>query len=279
MHGAFHQARESTAGLQTRIDEPAAPVDDGPPCRGQQFRRAWDCIARHGHESQARACCPPRVTVRRFLHRCKLHVAGNIQQHWPWSAGACHLHRAPHRRGDLVGLAHLAVPLGDRTRHAERIAFLKSVRANRACGDLPADAQDRHRIAERIQQTGDGIGYTGAGSNQDHTHPTGCPGIALGSMNCRLFMADQHMAQARFAVQSVVKRQRSAARIPEEVSTPQSTNAQSKDSALLRGVAATARTALAAACFPVTSRSIFIPQFFQNMRGNGFNISYHYKNH
>jgi hypothetical protein len=91
------------------------------------------------------------------------------------------------------------VPFGDRARNAERIAFLEGVRADQGRGHLSADAQDRHRVAQGVEQAGGGVGHARSRGHEHHAQAAGRARIAFGGMHRGLLVPYQHMAQARLA--------------------------------------------------------------------------------
>ena len=102
------------------------------------------------------------------------------------------------------------------TRHAQRIAFLKSIGADHGACHLSADAQDGNRIAHRIEQAGDGVAHARTGGHQHHPDPARAARIAFGRMHRGLLVTHQYMAQRGAAVQGVVQGQRGATGIAEE---------------------------------------------------------------
>src|SRR5258708_31943346 len=81
--------------------------------------------------------------------------------------------------------------------------------------DLAADAKYRNRIADRIQQPGDRIAYTGTRSDQHDAGLTGRARITFRRMDGGLLVPDQDMADTMLRVQRVLHRQYGAARITE----------------------------------------------------------------
>ena len=93
----------------------------------------------------------------RDAERHQLHVFRHVDQHRPGPARRGDVDGAADHGRDLAGHARLAIPLGHRSRHAERIALLERIGADHRGRDLAADAQHGDRIAHRVEQAGDGV--------------------------------------------------------------------------------------------------------------------------
>ncbi|MNV22433.1 hypothetical protein D3C71_1134040 [compost metagenome] len=210
-----HELRERLAGRRPRVDEPAAAVEHRPARGRDQVGGALQ----HRPRRQRRAARAQRAQRGRrgaVREAHELDVLRHVEQHRAGAAGGGDVERAAHQRGHVVGRAHLPVPLGHRARHAQRIAFLESLRADHRRRHLPADAQHRHRIAHRVEQPRDRVAHARPRGDQHHADAARAARIALGRMHRRLFVAHQHMAQPGFAVQRVVQRQRRAAGVAED---------------------------------------------------------------
>ena len=95
-------------------------------------------------------------------HLGQLHILGQVDQHRA---------RAP-LTGDGEGfgdhlrqighIGHHEGVLGAGEGHAEHVDLLKRIGADGGTGHLTADGHQRHRIEQRLRQTGHQIGGTGA---------------------------------------------------------------------------------------------------------------------
>ena len=62
-------------------------------------------------------------------------------------------------------------------------------------GHIPGDHHHGHGIQERGGDAGDQIGGPRAGGGDDHAHPAGGPGVAVGGVGGPLLVGGQHVAQ------------------------------------------------------------------------------------
>ena len=104
-----------------------------------------------------------------------------------------------------------------RPRDADRVAFLERVVADQMRRHLPGDDDERDGIAQRIGQSGDGIGRAGPRRDQHGADLAGRARIAFGGMHRALFVAHQNVLHHVLLKQRVVDRQHRAAGIAEQV--------------------------------------------------------------
>jgi hypothetical protein len=150
-----------------------------------------------------------------------LDVLGQVDDDRAGAAGGGDVERLVDRLADLGRVLHQIVMLGAVAGDADRVAFLKGVGADQMGRHLAGDDDDRDRIHQRVGDAGDGIGRAGAGGHQDDAGLAGRTGIALGSVDRALLMADEDVADALLLEQRVVDRQDRAAGIAEHHLDPE----------------------------------------------------------
>jgi hypothetical protein len=97
------------------------------------------------------------------------------------------------RDGHIRSTHNHVVVFGDRQRNAGYVYLLESVFANKRSGYLSSQCYDRGGIEVCIGNPGYQIGSARSRSRTTHSRFAGNPGIAIGGMSRRLFMANQYM--------------------------------------------------------------------------------------
>ena len=211
---ATHDRREELASFRPGIDQSAAAVEDRATCGTKQGRGFGDALGRKRKGLQARS------ELARFRERVglatHLKVLGEIDQDRSGTALGCHGERLADDGGDLAHRADLRIPFRDRAGKAERVAFLKRIGANRGRGHLAADANDRDGVADRVEQSGDGIADARTGRHQHDAGPARAPRVALGRVHGGLLVAHEHMTNPGLGMKRIVDRKARAARVAED---------------------------------------------------------------
>ena len=156
------------------------------------------------------------VFRRRIGARRELHVLRNID----------HDRTGTSRTGDVKGLvqnarqvrdvAHEIIMLGAMAGDANRVGFLKGVRADQMGRNLPGDADEGNGIHQGVGEAGDGVGGAGAGGDEQAADLARRARIAFRRMGRALFMAHQHVLDLRLMEKRVIDRQDRAAGIAEQ---------------------------------------------------------------
>ena len=102
--------------------------------------------------------------------------------------------------------------LGAGEGHAEHVDLLKRIGADGGTGHLTADGHQRHRIEQRLRQTGHQIGGAGAGGSDADPHLTGGAGITHRGHGGTLLVAAELMGQTT-VIQGIVDRHDGPARV------------------------------------------------------------------
>ncbi len=111
---------------------------------------------------------------------------------------------------------HVGLAKGVGSIHARKVRLpLERVRSNRARGHLPADAHDRYRIAERIQEACGRVAHARAGRHENDADPPRRARIALSCVDRGLLVPDEHVSQLRRPVERVVQGQYSPSGVAE----------------------------------------------------------------
>ena len=113
-------------------------------------------------------------------HQGVLNVLGNIHQDRAGPAGVREMKGFLHDPGDVPGVLHEVVMLGDRPGDLDHRGFLEGVGADDVRRNLPRDRDQRNRVELRVGQSGDEIERTGPGGGHHHPRLAGHPRVALG---------------------------------------------------------------------------------------------------
>ena len=182
-----------------------ASQDDRPLGRQDQLDGFADGILlgrEHGVRAVRSRCGGGKIEIRQPL----LRVLGDVHQHRPGTSGARHQEGLAQHRGDVLRAGDDVVVLGDRQGNAGDIDFLEGVCTQQLRGDLPGDADQRHRVHHGRGDAGDQVGGRRAGGGNGDADLARGARVAVGRMRGALFVAHQNMAD-RVLAQSVVDRQ------------------------------------------------------------------------
>ncbi len=206
-------ARSSAEALP-RIDA-AAGVDVRALGGEQQLRGLADLAAVALLHRVVRAHLDARrVVERRARHR---HVLRNVDHHRPRPAGAGDVERLLDRRRQLANVLDEEVVLDDRPRDADRVAFLERVEADRRRRHLAGDDHHRDRVHVGGRDSGDGIGDAGPRRDERDADLAGRARVAVGGVDSRLLVADQHVLDRVLLVERVVDVEDRAAGVAPEI--------------------------------------------------------------
>ena len=211
--GQPHQLGKAGAGLGPGIDQPAAAVEQRP-------FRSRDHLDRFG---DPRRIGPQLRTVALVTHLFgravrpgrEQDVLRQIDDDRPGAAALRDVKGLVQHAGQFADVLDQIIVLGAGPRDAGRVGFLEGVVADQMRRHLAGQADDRHRIHQRVGQPGDGVGRAGAARHQHDADPAGRARIALGGMHRALLMAHQDVAQRVLLEQRIVDRQDRAAGIAE----------------------------------------------------------------
>ena len=91
--------------------------------------------------------------------------------------------------GEVAHVAHKIIVLDAGASDADRVNFLKGVRADERQWHLPCDNDNRSRIHVSVGDARHGVGCTGAGCNERHADPPRRARVTFGHVNRALFMS------------------------------------------------------------------------------------------
>lgn len=202
--GLAHQLAEQLGRLRARVDQAAAAVEDRPLRLGDQFDRLLDgaVVALH-----------LRTVALRLLVLGvgigavgELDVLRQVHHHRARAAAARDVERLVHDVGQLLGVLHQVVMLGAGPGDAGGVGLLEGVVADQMRRHLAGQAHDRDRVHQRVGQAGHRVGGAGTRGHQHAADLAGRPGIALGRMHRRLFVAHQNVPDGVLLKDLVVDR-------------------------------------------------------------------------
>ena len=211
--GQVDQLAEQLRSGGAGIDDAAAAIEQRPLGIGHQLDRLLDLLD---------VALDLRV-VALVLHRGAAGIFGlglqdvlrQIDHHRSRPAAARDIEGFVDRARQIADVLDEVVVLGAGPGDARGVRLLKGVIADQMGRHLPGEADDRHRIHQRIGQPGDRIGRPGARGHQHDSHLARGARIALRRMDGGLLMADEDMAERVLLIELVIERQHGAARIAE----------------------------------------------------------------
>ena len=118
-------------------------------------------------------------------------VLGQIDQHRPGTAAGRQVKRFAHDARDVVGVLHQVGMLHHRVGDPGDVGFLEGVLAQHRRDGLPGEHDHRHRVHERGQQAGHGVGGARSRGHQHHARFTGGTRVAVGHVGGALLVAHQ----------------------------------------------------------------------------------------
>ncbi|SKX94348.1 Uncharacterised protein [Mycobacteroides abscessus subsp. abscessus] len=139
-------------------------------------------------------------------------VLGDVDENRSGTATLGDVERLGHDPGDVDGIAHQEVVLGDRHRDAGDVGLLERVGTDQCPADLAGDRHDGHRVHLRVGQRRDEIGRTGTRRRHHDTGAAGDLCVAGGSVTSALLVTNENVAHLLRVQEGVVDRQNSAAR-------------------------------------------------------------------
>ncbi len=208
-----HEFGKAGAGLGAGIDQPAAAVKQRP------FRRR-DQLDGLGDARRVGLHLRPVGLVRRLLGRgvCperEQHVLRQIDDDRAGPPALRDIKRLVQRAPEVGDILDEIIVLGAGPRDAGRVGFLKRVVADQMRRHLPGQADDRHRIHQRVGQPGHGVGRAGTARHQHDADLAGRARVALGGVHRAALLAHQDVAQRVLLEERIVNRQDRAAGIAE----------------------------------------------------------------
>ncbi len=151
-----------------------------------------------------------------ILTRRKLYILRNINNNRAGASMRGNIKRLMHDAGQLINRINEPIVFRTRARNAHRIAFLKSIRTDKVCGNLTCQTDQRDGIHQRIRQARHCIRRTRARCHKNNAGLAGRPGIPLRSVNSTLLMPHQNMFDTFLLEKFIVNGKHSTARIPED---------------------------------------------------------------
>ena len=147
----------------------------------------------------------------------QLHILGQVDEHGartPFGGDGEGFGNDP---SQIRRVSHHEGVLGAGEGHAEHVDLLKRIGPDGGAGHLTADGHQRHRIEQRLRQTGYQIGGAGAGGGDADPHLTGSAGITHRRHGGTLLVAAELMGQAT-VIQGIVDRHDGPARVTKHLS-------------------------------------------------------------
>ena len=120
-----------------------------------------------------------------------LDVLGHVDQDRAGPAGARDVERLLDDPGDVPGVLHQVMVLGDRPADLDHRRFLEGVGADDVGGDLAGDRDDRQRVHLGVGQPGDQVQGPGARRRHHDARLAAGAGVALGREDAPLLVAGQ----------------------------------------------------------------------------------------
>ena len=142
--------------------------------------------------------------VAGIRHLVERNVFGNVDHHRTRAAAASNVERLLHDFRHVAGVFNQEIVLHDGARNAHGVAFLEGIEANGRSGHLTTDDDHGNAVHVGRSNTSDGIGQARSGSDQGNTHIARSACIAIGCMNCSLFVANQHVLNGVLFEESVI---------------------------------------------------------------------------
>ena len=139
--------------------------------------------------------------VRHFVER---HIFWNVDHHRTRTAAASNVEGLLHDFCHVAGVFDQEIVLHDGARDAHGVALLESIEANGRSGHLTTDDDHGNAVHIGCGNAGHGIGQTWTRCDQGHTDIAGSACIAIGCMDCSLFVANQHVLNGVLFEESVV---------------------------------------------------------------------------
>ncbi len=212
------QLRQLPQGLGgPGLEDPAAGVDDRAPALAQKPGRLPD---------HARVAAGGRPVARQRGHHLVVlrprplggglqDVLRHVHQHRPRAARGGDVERLADDEGDLVGVHHQLVVLGDRTGDTDGVALLEGVRADARARHLTGHRHQRDGVHVGVAQRGHQVGGAGAARHHGHPGAPGHVGVPLGHVAGSLLVPDEDVPNGRVE-DGVVGREDGAARQAED---------------------------------------------------------------
>ena len=155
-----------------------------------------------------------RIAERRTAER---DVLRNIDHDRTRSPSARDVERLFHCQRQIANVLDEEVVLHDRSRDADRVAFLEGVEPDRVRRHLAGHDHHRNRVHVGGGDTSDGIRHPRTRSDECYSDLTRRPREAVCGMHCGLFVAHKHMLDRVLLVQRVIDVEHGAARVTPEV--------------------------------------------------------------
>ena len=157
------------------------------------------------------------LRVARVRHLLKRDVFRNIDDDRAGSAAAGDVECLFQSHGHIAGVFNQEIVFHDRAGDADRVALLECIETDRMGWHLTGD--DHHGDAVHVGRgdTGDGVGYTRTGGDERDADVTSGAGIAVRSMDSRLFMAHQNVLNRLLFEKSVIDVQHGTAGVTPDI--------------------------------------------------------------
>ena len=191
--GQPHQLGETGAGLGPGVDQPAAAVE----------KRAF-CLSDHldGLGNPGRVGLQLR-TVALVTHlfgrgvgpEREQDILRQIDDDRPRAAALRDVKGLVQYAGQFADVLDEVIVLRAGPRDAGCVGFLKRVIANQVRRDLSGQADDRHRVHQRVGQAGDRVRSARTARHEHDAYPPGRARVAFGRVHRALLVPHQDMAQ------------------------------------------------------------------------------------
>ncbi len=135
-----------------------------------------------------------KVAVKRVLR----HILRDIDENGAGPSCGGDMMRFPCNSRKIIGVLHEVVVLHDGHGNAENISFLKSVFAEHPENLLARKDDHWNGVHLGCHQPRDGVSCSRTGGHQDSRRLSGCPSIAVGHMDCALFVPYEHKLHVGF---------------------------------------------------------------------------------
>ena len=156
--GYLYQLAQAFCRFRAAIDDAAAAINHWPfGCFHHLYGLFYCCLVRREYRTIAmRFICPyTAFLIGRIQH---LNIFWQVNDHRAWPAGTRHMKGFFNRALQISALLDQVIMFGTGTGNAGCIAFLKGICADQMAGYLAGQTHNRHRIHQRVCQTGYRIG-------------------------------------------------------------------------------------------------------------------------
>ena len=124
-----------------------------------------------------------------------LNILRQVDEDWARTACCSNVKRLSHHAGDVVGIGHKIVVLGDTATDFNDRRLLKRIGADHAGADLARNRNHRHAVHPRVSDRRHEVECARATGSHAHARLPRCAGVALGGKAASLLVPRQNRAE------------------------------------------------------------------------------------